>query len=87
MNDELPDTGQHFTGQVRSMVYLLDEPATTLTIQTDHQQTLPSVARPRRRGRIQRSHRQPDRERRPHVRHARHRDRSPVFLHEKAGVV
>jgi hypothetical protein len=37
VNDELLDTGQNLMGQVRSMVYLLDEPATTLTIQTDGQ--------------------------------------------------
>ena len=37
MNDNLPDIGQSLMGQVRSMVYLLDEPATTLTIQIDRQ--------------------------------------------------
>ena len=34
MNDELSDPMQQLTGQVRSMFYLLDEPTTTLTIQT-----------------------------------------------------
>ncbi len=37
MDDELLDTKQRFTGRVRSMVYLLDELATTLTIQADGQ--------------------------------------------------
>jgi hypothetical protein len=37
VNDKLPDSGQRFTGQVRALFYLLDEPATTLTIQTDGQ--------------------------------------------------
>jgi hypothetical protein len=32
MNDEYPDPMQQITGQVRSMFYLVDEPATTLTI-------------------------------------------------------
>ena len=37
MNDNLPDSGQSFTGQVRALFYLLDEPAATLTIQIDRQ--------------------------------------------------
>jgi hypothetical protein len=37
MNDELPNTVQRCTGQVRSMFYLLDEPTTTLTIQIGRQ--------------------------------------------------
>jgi hypothetical protein len=37
VNDELPNTQQSLIGQVRSMVYLVDEPATTLTIQVDGQ--------------------------------------------------
>ena len=37
MNDNLPDIRQSLMGRVRSMVYLLDEPATTLTIQADGQ--------------------------------------------------
>lgn len=37
MNDERPGTVQRCTGQVRSMYYLLDEPATTLTMQVDGQ--------------------------------------------------
>ena len=37
MNDQLPDPMQQITGQVRSLFYLVDEPATTLTIQADGQ--------------------------------------------------
>ncbi len=37
MNDNLPNTQQSLMGQVRSMVYLRPEPATTLTIQIDRQ--------------------------------------------------
>ncbi len=37
MNDHLPDLIQRITGQVRSMFYLVDEPATFLTIQLDRQ--------------------------------------------------
>jgi hypothetical protein len=37
MNDEHPDPIQQITGQVRSLFYLVDEPATTLTIQIDGQ--------------------------------------------------
>ena len=37
MNDEHPDPMQQITGQVRSLFYLVDEPATTLTIQLDGQ--------------------------------------------------
>ena len=37
MNDELSDTEQQLIGQVRSMFYLMDEPATMLTIQSDGQ--------------------------------------------------
>jgi uncharacterized lipoprotein YbaY len=37
VNDELPNTQQSLIGRVRSMVYLVDEPATTLTIQIDSQ--------------------------------------------------
>ena len=35
MNEQLPDPMQQITGQVRSLFYLVDEPATTLTIQLD----------------------------------------------------
>jgi hypothetical protein len=35
VNDDLPDTGQRFTGRVGALFYPLDEPATTLTIQAD----------------------------------------------------
>jgi len=35
MNEQLPDPMQQITGQVRSLFYLVDEPATTLTIQAD----------------------------------------------------
>ena len=37
MNDQHPDLMQQITGQVRSLFYLVDEPATTLTIQLDGQ--------------------------------------------------
>ncbi|MDQ2998495.1 MAG: hypothetical protein M3R61_15785 [Chloroflexota bacterium] len=37
MNDELSDTEQQLIGQVRSMFYLVDEPTTILTIQSDGQ--------------------------------------------------
>ena len=37
MNEQLPDPMQQITGQVRSLFYLVDEPATTLTIQIDGQ--------------------------------------------------
>ena len=37
MNDQHPDSMQQITGQVRSLFYLVDEPATTLTIQRDGQ--------------------------------------------------
>jgi hypothetical protein len=37
MNDKLSTTIRQLTGQVRSMVYLLDEPTTILTIQIDGQ--------------------------------------------------
>jgi len=37
MNDQHPDLMQQITGQVRSLFYLVDEPATTLTIQVDGQ--------------------------------------------------
>jgi hypothetical protein len=37
MNEQLPDPMQQITGQVRSLFYLVDEPATTLTIQLDGQ--------------------------------------------------
>ena len=37
MNDQHPDSMQQITGQVRSLFYLIDEPATTLTIQIDGQ--------------------------------------------------
>jgi hypothetical protein len=37
VNDNLPDIGQSLIGQVRAMFYLVDEPATTLTIQADGQ--------------------------------------------------
>jgi hypothetical protein len=37
MNEQLPDPMQQITGQVRSLFYLVDEPATTLTIQLDRQ--------------------------------------------------
>ena len=37
MNEQLPDPMQQITGQVRSLFYLIDEPATTLTIQLDRQ--------------------------------------------------
>ena len=37
MNEQLPDPIQQITGQVRSLFYLVDEPATTLTIQLDEQ--------------------------------------------------
>jgi hypothetical protein len=37
MNEQLPDPIQQITGQVRSLFYLVDEPATTLTIQVDGQ--------------------------------------------------
>jgi hypothetical protein len=33
MNDKRSTLVQHYTGQVRSLCYLLDEPTTTLTIQ------------------------------------------------------
>ena len=35
MSDEHPDLMQQITGQVRSLFYLVDEPATLLTIQVD----------------------------------------------------
>jgi hypothetical protein len=35
MNDQHPDRMQQMSGQVRSMVYLVDEPTTILTIQAD----------------------------------------------------
>jgi hypothetical protein len=35
VNDKLPDSGRSFTGQVRALFYLLDEPAATLTIQVE----------------------------------------------------
>lgn len=35
MNNQHPDPIQQLIGQVRSMFYLVDEPTTTLTIQTD----------------------------------------------------
>jgi hypothetical protein len=37
MNEQFPDPMQQITGQVRSLFYLVDEPATTLTIQLDGQ--------------------------------------------------
>jgi hypothetical protein len=37
MNEQPPDSMQQITGQVRSLFYLIDEPATTLTIQIDGQ--------------------------------------------------
>ena len=37
MNEQLPDPMQQIIGQVRSLFYLVDEPATTLTIQLDEQ--------------------------------------------------
>ena len=37
MTDQHPDSMQQITGQVRSLFYLVDEPATTLTIQRDGQ--------------------------------------------------
>ena len=37
MNDELSAPVQHCIGQVRSLCYLLDEPTTIITIQTDRQ--------------------------------------------------
>ena len=37
MNDPHPDSMQQLIGQVRSMFYLVDEPATMLTIQSDGQ--------------------------------------------------
>lgn len=37
MNDERSHTEQQLIGQVRSMVYLVDEPTTILTIQLDTQ--------------------------------------------------
>jgi hypothetical protein len=37
MNDELSNTMQQLSGQIRSMFYLVDEPATALTIQVDRQ--------------------------------------------------
>jgi hypothetical protein len=37
MNDQHPDPMQQITGQVRSLFYLVDESATTLTIQLDGQ--------------------------------------------------
>jgi hypothetical protein len=37
MNDQHSDPMQQITGQVRSLFYLIDEPATTLTIQIDGQ--------------------------------------------------
>jgi hypothetical protein len=37
MNNELSGTEQQLIGQVRAMFYLVDEPTTTLTIQTDGQ--------------------------------------------------
>jgi hypothetical protein len=37
VDDELPNIRQSLIGRVQSMVYLLDEPATTLTIQVDGQ--------------------------------------------------
>jgi hypothetical protein len=37
MNEQHPHPMQQITGQVRSMFYLVDEPTTTLTIQSDGQ--------------------------------------------------
>jgi hypothetical protein len=37
VSDDLANTGQSFTGQVRELFYLLDEPAATFTIQIDRQ--------------------------------------------------
>jgi len=37
MNDQHPDPMQQITGQVLALFYLVDEPATTLTIQRDGQ--------------------------------------------------
>ena len=37
MNEQLPDSMHQIAGQVRSMVYLVDEPTTLLTIQRDGQ--------------------------------------------------
>ena len=37
MNEQFPDPMQQITGQVQSLFYLVDEPATTLTIQLDRQ--------------------------------------------------
>ena len=37
MNEQHTDTIQQITGQVRSMFYLVDEPATALTIEADGQ--------------------------------------------------
>jgi hypothetical protein len=37
MNEQFPDPMQQITGQVQSLFYLVDEPATTLTIQLDEQ--------------------------------------------------
>ena len=37
MDDELPNIRQSLMGRVQSMVYLLSEPATTLTFQVDGQ--------------------------------------------------
>jgi hypothetical protein len=37
MNEQHTDRIQQITGQVRLMFYLVDEPTTTLTIQTDGQ--------------------------------------------------
>jgi hypothetical protein len=37
MNEQFPDPMQQITGQVQSLFYLVDEPATTLTIQLDGQ--------------------------------------------------
>ena len=37
MNEPYADTTQQITGQVRTLFYFVDEPTTTLTIQTDGQ--------------------------------------------------
>ena len=37
MNDKRSAPVQHYTGQVRSLCYLLDEPTTTLTLQVGGQ--------------------------------------------------
>jgi hypothetical protein len=37
MNEQRADTTHQIIGQVRSMFYFVDEPTTTLTIQTDGQ--------------------------------------------------